>query len=260
MHRTGAEKRLPQIVAMGGGGFSMEPDNPLLDDYVLSLVERRPRVLFVPTASGDSADYVASFLAAFPPKRARASHLPLFSRDGRDLRSTVLAQDVVYVGGGNTANLLAVWRAHGLDRILREAWRAGVVLCGVSAGAMCWFEGGTTDSLGPALSPLCDGLAFLRGSFTPHYDGEARRRPLHRRAVRTGALPAGYAADDGAALHFVGRRLHAVVTSRPRASGWHLERRGGRVVETALLTRFLGESLPRDAHSGRSSGTKRAGL
>jgi dipeptidase E len=240
MSRREAAKRLPQIVAMGGGGFLMEPENLLLDDYVLSLVRHRVRVLFVPTASGDAASFLERFSAAFPPSRARASHLSLFQRDERDLRTAVLAQDVVYVGGGNTANMLAVWRLHGLDRILRDAWRAGVVLCGVSAGALCWFECGTTDSFSPALSPLHDGLAFLAGSFSPHYDGEARRRPLHRRAVRSGALPAGYAADDGAALHFVGRRLHAVVSSRPKARGWRIERRGGRVVETALPTRFLG--------------------
>ena len=230
---------------MGGGGFSMEPENLLLDDYVLSLVGRRPRVTFVATASGESPSYVERFLTAFPPSRARATHLSLFQRTGQDLRTTVLAQDVVYVGGGNTANLLAVWRVHGLDRILREAWRAGVVLCGVSAGALCWFECGTTDSFGPSLAPLHDGLAFLPGSFSPHYDGEARRRPLHRAAIRSGALPAGYAADDGAALHFVGRKLHAVVASRPEAKGWRLDKRVGRVVESAIETRYLGTIDPR---------------
>jgi dipeptidase E len=240
MPRVETRTRRPQIVAMGGGGFLMEPENPLLDDYVLSLVRRRPRVLFVPTASGDAPSFLERFATAFPRTRARASVLSLFRRDGRDLATTVLAQDVVYVGGGNTANQLVVWRLHGLDRILRKAWRAGVVLCGVSAGALCWFECGTTDSFSPALSPLDDGLALLPGSFSPHYDGEARRRPLHRGAVASGVLPSGYAADDGAALHFVGRRLHAVVASRPNARGWRIERRGRRVVETALATRFLG--------------------
>ena len=231
-------RRRAQIVALGGGGFSMEPKNPRLDDYVLSLAgRRRPRVCFVPTASGDSPVYVRRFLRAFPRRRAEASVLSLFRRDGEDLRLLVLAQDVVYVGGGNTVNLLAVWRAHGLDRILRAAWRRGVVLTGVSAGALCWFEGGTTDSFGP-LAPLHDGLGFLKGTFSPHYDGEPGRRPLFHRLV-AGGLPAGFACDDGAALHFVGRRLVGAVASRPRASAYRVERARGRVVETAIAPRRL---------------------
>src|SRR5919201_2079274 len=135
------------IVAMGGGGFSM--DDAVLDDYVLGLAAaERPAVCFLPTASGDADSYVVRFYAAFPPERARASHLPLFARDDRDPRAYLLAQDVVYVGGGNTVNMLAVWRAHGVDAALREAWEAGVVLTGLSAGSLCWFEGGVTDSYG----------------------------------------------------------------------------------------------------------------
>jgi len=231
--------RPPQIVAMGGGGFSMEPANPLLDDYVLRLTgAARPRVAFLGTASGDSAAYADRFRWVFQAPRARAAVIPTFQRGTTALRDEVLAQDVLYVGGGNTVNLLAIWRAHGLDRILREAWRRGVVLTGVSAGALCWFEGGTTDSYGP-IAPLRDGLAFLSGSFSPHYDGEGDRRPVHRKAIAHG-LPDGYAADDGAAAHFVRRRLVACVGSRPRAKVWRLERRGRKVVETAIETRYLG--------------------
>ncbi|MGZ0149390.1 Type 1 glutamine amidotransferase-like domain-containing protein [Kribbella sp. WER1] len=128
-----------QVVALGGGGFSMEPDNPLLDDYVLSLVPagRKPRVCFVPTASGDSEGYAERFLAAFAPERAEASVLSLFKRSVADLNAFVMEQDVVYVGGGNTANLLAVWRLHGLDTALEKAYRAGVVMAGISAGMNC---------------------------------------------------------------------------------------------------------------------------
>ena len=223
---------------MGGGGFSMEPKNPRLDDFVLGLAGRRlPRVCFVPTASGDSPTYVRRFLRAFPPRRARASVLALFRRDDRDLEAFVLAQDVVYVGGGNTVNLLAVWRAHGLDVILRRAWRRGVVLTGVSAGALCWFQGGTTDSFGP-IAPLFDGLGFLSGSFSPHYDGEPDRRPRFHAAVARG-LPAGFACDDGAALVFEGRRLAGAVASRPRALAYRIERRRGEVVETRIDPRRL---------------------
>jgi peptidase E len=236
--------RASHIVALGGGGFSMEPRNPRLDDYVLGLARvRRPRVGFVATASGDSPTYVDRFLRAFPRSRARASVLRLFQREVSDLDAFVRAQHVVYVGGGNTVNLLAVWRAHGLDLALRRAWRAGTVLAGVSAGALCWFEGGTTDSFG-GLAPLHDGLGFLPGSFCPHYDGEARRRPLYHAAVHDG-LPPGWACDDGAAVHFVGRRFHAAVASREGAKAYRVTRERGRVVERAVAPEILDRVAPR---------------
>jgi dipeptidase E len=220
--------RPPTIVAMGGGGFSMEPDDPRLDRWLLSLTGReRPRVSFVPTASGDAERYLLNFYSAFAGHPCEASHVPLFRRAARDLRELVLRQDLVYVGGGNTANMLAVWRVHGLDAVLREAWEAGVVLCGLSAGSLCWFEGGVTDSFGPALEPLHDGLGLLPGSHCPHYDGEAERRPAYRALVGTGVLPPGYAADDGAALVFRGTELEEVVTSRPSARAYHVTRGPG---------------------------------
>jgi peptidase E len=164
-----------RIVAMGGGGFSMEPENPRLDAFVLSLARSSPpRVCFVPTASGDSERYVANFYRAFAASECTPSDLGLFDRAVEDLEAFVLAQDVVYVGGGNTASLLAVWRAHGLDAILRRAWAEGVVLCGISAGMNCWFEQSVTDSFGPRLAPLHDGLGLVPGSACPHYDGEER--------------------------------------------------------------------------------------
>lgn len=227
-----------RIVALGGGGFSVDGD-PRLDDHVLATAGTdRPRVLFVPTASGDSADYVARFRAAFPPERARASVLSLFARDVVDLDAHLLAQDVVYVGGGSTANLLAVWRLHGLDRALRAAYRAGVVLAGISAGMNCWFSASVTDSFGPGLAGLDDGLGFLPGSACPHHDGEPLRRPVYRRLVADG-FPAGYAADDDVALVFVDEVLHEVVTTREGALAHRVERRDGRVVEQALPARLL---------------------
>ena len=211
------------IVALGGGGFSDEPDNPLLDDYILSLTGKStPKVCFVPTASGDSPVYVTRFGESFPPARAEAVPLALFHRTIEDLRAFVLSQDVVYVGGGNTVNMLAVWRAHGLDTILRAAWEAGVILCGTSAGALCWFEGGTTDSMGTGLAPLHDGLGFLPGSFCPHYDSELERRPTYRKFVADG-LPGGYAADDGVGLHFQGTQLVEAVSSRPAAQAFQVK-------------------------------------
>ena len=223
---------------MGGGGFSMEPRNPRLDRYVLSLTGKpRPRVCFIATASGDSPDYVVRFHQAFAKLPCRPSDLPLFRRDGRDLRKFLVDQDVIYVGGGNTANLLAVWRTHGIDKIIREVWRRGTVLCGVSAGMICWFECSVTDSFGP-LRNLDDGLGFLPGSACPHYDGEAKRRPTYHGLIKSG-FPAGYAADDGAALHFIGRKLHRCVSSRPHAGAYRVERIGSRVREVPLPIEYV---------------------
>ena len=228
------------IVAMGGGGFSMEPRNPRLDDFVLSVArrKRRPRVCFVGTASGDSDSYIRRFHEAFPPSRAAATHLTFFERSVRDLRSFVMDQDVIYVGGGSSANLLAVWRLHGLDKALRAAWHAGVVLAGISAGAICWFEDGQTDSFGLPYRALNDGLGFVRGACCPHYDGEKERRPALLRLIRRG-FPPTLALDDGAAAHFVGTRLMEVVASRPKAAAMRVALSKGEVVERALPVRYL---------------------
>lgn len=198
-----------QIFAMGGGGFSMEPENLLLDDHLLSLAptDRTPKVCFIPTASGDSEGYITRFLDAFGPDRAEATVLELFSRSIDDLEAFVLAQDVIYVGGGSTANLLAVWRLHGLDAALAKAYRAGVVLGGVSAGMNCWFEASVTDSFNVnGCGPLNDGLGFLSGSACPHYDGEELRRGCYLGLVQSG-FPAGYAAEDGVGAAFQGRSV-----------------------------------------------------
>ncbi|MFE1776566.1 Type 1 glutamine amidotransferase-like domain-containing protein [Streptomyces sp. NPDC059008] len=229
-------------IALLGGGFSDDPDT-LLDDYVLAATGRaRPRVCFVPTASGDAPGYIEKFHAAFGARDCEASHLELFRRSVSDLRAFVLAQDVVYVGGGNTANMLAVWRLHGLDAVLREAYRAGVLLCGISAGACCWFQSALSDSFGPP-APLADGLGLLPGSLCPHYDSEPRRRPGYLTAVNDRALPGGWAVDDGAAGLFTHGRLTEVVTRTPGAT-LHRVRRGedGSVEELPQTARVLGSS------------------
>jgi len=220
----------------------MEPENPLLDRFVLSLARSaRPRVCFVPTASGDSEAYVASFYRAFSALDCRPTDLQLFARTVSDLRAFVLEQDVVYVGGGSTANLLAVWRTHGLDRVLAEAWGEGVVLCGISAGMNCWFSGSVTDSFDIArLAPLKDGLGLLAGSACPHYDGEGQRRPAFRELVAAGELADGWAADDGAALVFAGEELEETVGSRPDAGAYRVERAPTGVEERRLPARYLG--------------------
>ena len=231
-----------RIVAMGGGGFSMEPDNPLLDDFLLSLVagRRRPRVCFLPTAAGDAADYVVRFYQAFTRRECVPTHLSLFRRTVSDLDALLAEQDLVYVGGGNVVNLLAVWRAHGVDQALRRALERGTVLCGLSAGSLCWYEGGTTDSLGPGLNPLRDGLGWLAGSHSPHYDGEPGRRPLYQRLVQEGALPPGLAADDGVALLYEDGVLVRTVSSRPEAKAWRVEPGAAEARETAIEPELLG--------------------
>ena len=229
------------IVAVGGGGLAMEPGDELLDGFMLSLARREcPRVCFLGTATGDSERYVANFYRAFAEHDCRPTDLALFDRKVGDLRRFVLEQDLIYVGGGNTVSLLAVWRAHRLDAALREALENGAVLCGVSAGMNCWFQASTTDSFGPDIEPLNDGLGFVAGSACPHYDAEAQRRPLYHRLVAAG-FPSGWAADDGAALHFdAAGTLVEVVASREGARGYRVERRpDGAAVEQPLPTRYF---------------------
>ena len=229
-----------RIFALGGGGFSMEPDNPVLDDYLLSLAPvPRPRVCFVPTASGDAPGYIEQFEQCFGPDRAEASVLRLFAREHDDLRSFLLDQHVIYVGGGSTANLLAVWRVHGLPEILAEASARGTVLTGISAGMNCWFEASVTDSFGSVLAPLHDGLGFLDGSACPHFDGEEHRAGTLHRLVAEG-FPPGWAADDGCGLLFEDGELVAVVSSRPEADGYRVERTADGVVQRPLEATYLG--------------------
>jgi len=233
------------IVAIGGGGFPMPPDNGRLDAFVLDLARERsgrdrPRVCYVPTAGADNPATIVDFYVAFG-ERAVPSHLALFWRTVDDVEAFLLGQDVVYVGGGNTANMLAIWRTHGIDRALRRAWEAGIVMAGMSAGGIYWFEACTTDSFGPELRPLRDGLAVLEGSFIPHYHGEPQRRPLFHRLVADGTLPAGYGVDDGAALVFHGTTLHEAVSSLPEAAAYRVEAVGGTAVETRLPIRQLGD-------------------
>ena len=229
-----------QIIAIGGAALPPELDNLLLVRYFLKQTRRkRPRVAFIGAAGGDSEAGRLRFYAGFSQFDCRPTHLPLFARTPRDLESFVLEQDAIFVGGGNTRSMLAVWRDWGLDLHLKTAWERGVVLGGVSAGSICWFEQGVTDSVAGPLTVLpC--LGFLRGSNCPHYDSEPLRRPTFRRLVATGRIADGLAADDGAALHYVDDRLAHVVASRPRAKGYRVTRAGRRAVEKRLVTRFLG--------------------
>ncbi len=259
---TTADPGLPSrptgtVLALGGGGLTAG-GSTLLDDLLLDLARPRaeqrgrrdrPRVAFVGTASGDADDEAAQFEAAVGD-RAETTVVSLFRRDGSDLAATLLDQDAVFVGGGSTLNLLSLWRVHGLDVAMAGALADGVVLAGVSAGMNCWFDASVTDSHGP-LSALDDGLGFLPGSSCPHYDGEADRRPTYLDLVGTGALPAGYAAEDGVGLLFRDGTLVEAVSERPDGRAFRVHLAGAAldvddaadlpdVAESPLDVRYLG--------------------
>jgi peptidase E len=224
-----------RILAMGG--VQLVPgtaDWPLLQ-FMLDLSgQERPRICMLGTAGGESPSGLANFYATFA-RRSEPTHLDLFGRTVRDVEAFLLEQDVVLVAGGNTANMLAIWRLHGVDKALRAAWEAGVVLAGWSAGANCWFESSVTDSFGPNLDPLKDGTRFLEGSFCPHYDSESLRRPRYEELVAGGTLPDGFAADDSVGLLFEGRRFVEAVAALPGQHAYRVERRKGNTVEDAQI-------------------------
>jgi len=233
-----------RIFAMGGGGFTAEPHIPALDDFILSLAPSlEPRILFLPTASGDPNGQIAAFRATFGDRSCRPLHLSLFrlEQDPHDLRELILSQDIIYVGGGSMRNLLAIWREHGIDAIMREAWETGVLLAGISAGAMCWFAHGITRSAGrPEPAPA---LGFLPGSLSVHYDGDPIRRPAFLDAVARGAIPDGYGADDGVGLLFEDDQLVRIVASVPGTQAYRVQRTttdgASTVLETVLEPQLL---------------------
>jgi len=215
----------PQILGMGG-----HPDDGQLD-YALGLA-RGNRILVVPTASAENPTDTVFWYDRFHG-RADLTHLNFFPWPPDDLREAALAQDVILVPGGNTANAIAIWRVHGFDEILREAWQQGILLAGWSAGMICWFEQGVTDSYGPQLAAM-DCLGFLPGSACPHYDGEERRRPVYTQLVADGLKP-GIAADDDVGVHFVGTELREVVTSRESATAYRVTPQGEEPLAARLL-------------------------
>jgi dipeptidase E len=221
-----------KIVAMGG--LSWDDEGRKLEDYFLGVAGGgRPRVLFVPTPVAEDAELILNAYVKLGD-RAQVSHLSFFPWPPSGLREFVLDHDVIYVSGGNTANALAIWRAHGFDAILREAWEAGIVLTGWSAGMICWFEAGVTDSFRPELDGMRDGLGFLPGSACPHYDGEELRRPVYTSLVADG-FPPGLAAEDNVALRFEGTELAEVVTARPGSRAYRVTPDGEEPLEARPL-------------------------
>ena len=225
----------------GRGPYDWTP-GPVFDfAFQLAGSPRQPRLCYLGTATGDDPARIAAVYGAFAGTGVAVSHLSLFPMPTvPDVRAHLRAQDVIWVGGGSVANLLAVWRVHGLDRILAECWESGVVLGGVSAGSLCWHVGGTTDSFGPDLRPVTDGLGFIPTSNGVHYDSEEQRRPLYHRLVAEGTLPAGHATDDGVGLVYRGTDLADVVADRPDKAAYRVERNpDGTVTETRLEPRLL---------------------
>ncbi|HLY32285.1 MAG TPA: peptidase E [Ktedonobacterales bacterium] len=229
------------IIAIGGAGFSLEEDNLLLWRYALALVDSpRPKVCYFGQANAESLDHTVHFYQTFTALGCLPTHCSLFAPPTADLRSFVLEQDLICVGGGNTKSMLALWREWGLDHIFREFWEQGKVLMGISAGSICWFEQGVTDSIpGDYTALTC--LGFLPGSNCPHYDGEVRRRPDYHRLLQTDQIVGGYACDNGVALHYVGDQLDEIVSIRPSdAYAYHVTKSGDEVSETCLTPRYLG--------------------
>lgn len=237
----------PTILATSGGfrpSARLQWETGPLTHHAVALARvsgRAPRVCFLPTAAGDDPRLIATFYDNAWRHGWAASHLALFPMPNvEDPGKHLLNQDVIWAWGGSVAGLLSMWRLHGLDTVLREAWQAGVVLTGVSAGSICWHAGGTTDSFGPALRPVTDGLGFLPHSNGVHYDSDAARRPLLHDLIADGVLPSGYATDDGAGLHYRGTDLHDVLTERPNAGAYRVEQQSdGTTKETPLSARLL---------------------
>jgi len=226
------------VIAIGGGMRVPEGQVPVHMVNALRLSGRpEPRICVLNTAGGDDPRWALHMYERFAGYPARLSHLALFPMPNvPDPEDLLLSQDVIFVGGGSVANMLAVWRVHGLDQILRKAWQAGIVLAGSSAGGICWFEGGTTDSFGRDLRAFTEGLGLLAGSYCPHYDSEPGRRPLYHRLIADGTLPAGIACDDGAAAHFADDELAELIADRPGAGAYRVE---PGITETRLETRVL---------------------
>jgi dipeptidase E len=221
-----------RIVACGGQQLQF----PSLTRYVFGLTGKsRPKILFLGTASGDDPGYLLTFYQAMAGLAAEPAHLELFSRTVLDVAGLIQQQDVVMVGGGNTANMLAIWRLHGVEQALRDAYAAGTILTGWSAGCICWFEAGITDSFTPELGPLQDGLGLLAGSACPHYDSEERRPLVYAREIAAG-MAAGIALDDGVAALYEDERLTAIVSARPEGRAFRVSRSGEEPLPVRLLS------------------------
>lgn len=241
-----------QIIAIGGGGFSKygeyTPLNFFIEQYFLAQTRKKcPRICFIPTASGDSLMYIVHFYRVFNGLNCKSSHLSLFDPPSADLESFILDHDAIYVGGGNTKSMLALWREWKLDNILKRAWESGVVLGGISAGSLCWFEEGITDSIPGMLTPLkC--LGFLVGSNCPHYDSEAARRPIYQQHIQKG-MKSGVAIDDHVAVHYIDGHLEKVVRANSTGAAYRVGIHNGQISEEKIESVLVGNNETSDTCS-----------
>ncbi len=230
------------IIALGGGGFSDDPGNPLLDEYILKQSGKaKPKILFLPTAGGDHEDYIAKFYRSYKKFNCKPSHISLTKKkfSFTRLEQTILAQDIIFVGGGSPRFLMQVWKKSGMDKIIKQAWKQGIILSGMSAGAICWFEDGfknPKDNIWLRVS--C--MGFLEGSFCPHYDKRAGLRLAYRKMISEGEISGGYGVQDGVALHFIGTELEKIVSSNNNARAFLVRKAGTRVTEKEIIPDFLG--------------------
>ncbi len=232
------ENKKRQIIAIGGGGFNKNgkslSDNISLEQYILNQTNNKnPKICFIPTASGESQAYIVNFYQEFSKLTCKPSHLSLFKPPTADLASFILEHDAIFVGGGNTKSMLALWKEWGIDQYLRKAWEHGIVLAGVSAGSICWFEQGITDSI-PGNLTVINALGFLEGSNCPHYDEEKERKPAYHRFMREDKISAGIAIDDNVAVHFVNNKIFKIIKSNPHAHAYHVVKEDGIIQEKQL--------------------------
>jgi dipeptidase E len=231
---------MSQIIGLGGGGFMME-NNPLLDLYILAAAKKdNPKICFLPTASGDDPGCIHHFEQVFGTYPCVPTYLSVMHPNVSDMAEVLLESDIIYVGGGNTKSMLGLWREWGVDKILKQAYEKGVILAGVSAGFVCWFEECVTDSIpGKFTSMNCLGL--LPGSGCPHYDGQEGRPAAYHKLLADGTVSNGYAADDGVGLHFIDGKLYKVISSRENATAYRVSREmSGKTEEEALVPEYLG--------------------
>jgi dipeptidase E len=255
LNRNVTKQNQGQIIALGGGGFSDQPDNLLLDEYLLLQTNKaKPKVLFLPTAGGDHEDYIAKFYRAYKKFNCIPTHLSLSKKSipFKKLENIVLSQDLIFVGGGSPKFLMQVWRKAGLDKIIKKAWKQGIILSGMSAGAICWYEDGYQNPKGNLWRRISC-LGFLEGSFCPHYDKRGELRTAYRKMISSGEIDSGYGVQDGVALHYVGTELKYVVSSIPDAITYQVKKGSFRVTEKELKPTYLG--ILHEAHKLENQNT-----
>ena len=249
-----------QIIALGGGGFSEPGDSLALDEYILKQTGKsKPKILFLPTAGGDHEDYIAKFYRAYKKLNCKPAHLSLSKKliAFKKLEKIILSQDAIFVGGGSPRFLMQIWRKCGLDKIIKKAWKQGIVLSGMSAGAICWYEDGFKNPKDDVWRRICC-LGFLEGSFCPHYDKRGELRKAFRKMISSGELDSGYGVQDGVALHYIGTELKHVVSSAAGAKAFYVRKSGFRVTEKEIKPVYLSSNTQSSKQNSEDAKTDSA--